>query len=143
MRTSFVVLIALLASTGQASTEQAPALGQGLAQVVEKKAVKDDLNGDDSGDEFVMIKGKNGKVLSFSQESNNYGNKMTKQAKLDRKNENQRFVLDSRTNSIRPFHNRQYALTLQGNGSNRAVMSPFRNNNIQKFESLKLPQLRL
>lgn len=62
---------------------------------------------------------------------------------MNRRYKNQRFVLDYRTKSIRAYHERQWALTLEGASSFRAVMSPFRNNRSQKFVNFDSPQLRL
>jgi hypothetical protein len=91
----------------------------------------------------MMVRGRNGKVISFSHKTNEFGVRDCKQATMNRKYKNQRFILDTRTTSIRAYHYRKMALQMEGASSFKMVLAPFRNNKSQKFRSFKGPQLEL
>lgn len=91
----------------------------------------------------MMIRGMNGRVVSFSRQSNWVGNRATKQAIPNRTKDRQRFILDTRTKSIRAFHYRKLALGMEGASSFKAVVAPFRNNKSQKYMTFNSLQLEL
>jgi len=64
------------------------------------------------GEGFIMIRGASGHVLNFHHQGNEFGNHPTKQSTMNRATQNQRFILDSRTKSIRSYHLRNLALTM-------------------------------
>lgn len=88
MRTTFAVLIALLGTyvhgeqaavnitdpaVNNATTSLAQSQSPSTSAASEPIEVTEDLR-----DGFVMIKGRNGKVLSFHHKYNEYGNKVTR-----------------------------------------------------------------